>query len=160
MYHLLWYPSNVPWLAGLLQEETQATHCWLRAKIFGLSSGTIPTLKGNNNTAVLIHGCSNFFSQSKNILPAFFTELKSRLISLTAKSTWKGAICHSRGECINHDKINFFQIRRKCDTVITCSRRIRRCLMWNKWASRVVLFVIIWAAAFAKAAQAAAKTSF
>lgn len=43
--------------------------------------------------------------------------------------------------------------------LITCSRRISRCLMWNKWASRVVLLDIIWDAALAKAAQAAAKTS-
>lgn len=32
--------------------------------------------------------------------------------------------------------------------------------MWNKCASRVVLLAIIWDAALAKAAQAAAKTSY
>ena len=37
---------------------------------------------------------------------------------------------------------------------------MRRCFMWNKWASRVVLFVIIWIEAFPNAAQAAARTSY
>lgn len=46
------------------------------------------------------------FSQGKKkkILPAFFTELKSRLISLTAKSTWKGAIYQPNRIC-QWDKI-------------------------------------------------------
>jgi hypothetical protein len=47
---------------------------------------------------------------------------------------------------MNHDQR--FNIM-KYDTVTTWSRRIKRCLMWNKWASRLVLCVVMCHAAFA-----------
>ena len=50
----------------------------------------------NSSTARLL--------QHKNNIPALFTELKSRLISLTAKSTWNGAICQPKLTFINQER--------------------------------------------------------
>lgn len=65
----------------------------------------------NSNKALLELKLNNLDRLCRRLTAAVFTLLKSKVVSRTEKSTWKGVIC---------------------------SLKIRRCFIWNSWPSKGV----------------------
>ena len=122
-------PGNIPSPAASRPQWTPAGHCsqtdWTVASSFEANSELKPT----NQMQAMKYDSKVFVD---GFSPAILTRLKSSVVSLTAKSTWNGAIC---------------------------SRRISRCLISNNWASTSVFLDEIPWEAFERFAMQAESAS-